>query len=420
MNSSSLRIWRIALVCTTVFVGILLIKRVSIHLVSMPIADREIFFSAGCNVSDVQFSLPVDVSASLREYRDSARAVEDALQEQDAAVAHAAAPLRSDNKRGVYLNPQKAGDDRFLIETLERLTSSSGNALVFDVKGSRVFFSSTSSIAKEKGIEMPLFELANVLSLARQKGVYTIARLVAAKDAGFGSRESSAQIRHPQTGVSVGYEWVDLGSPSVLEYNRQVIRDLAAAGVDEINLDYIRYPTEYAQWQIGLGREEKVEHIEAFIRMARATIDEYGPQTKLGISTYAILGWHYDLHVQILGQDIVKFAPLVDVISPMAYPQTFAAGAYYNPAVDPGSRSYYLVYRTMLGYADLLDPEHHSKLRPWLQAYFMTDTQLKDEMRAVYDAGLCGFTFWSAGNVYHHVYRTMPTVDIPERCLENL
>jgi len=357
-----------------------------------------------------------DVQEALEQYRRAAAEAEALLAQQDSAQV-AAPAVRSDNKIGVYLKPESTANESFFLQTLDQLSAAGGSALVFDVKGAYVYFQTSSSLAAQYSLVKPLFELPSIISMAKQRGLYTIARLVAANDPLLGAREPAVRIRHPQTGTAVGSAWVDLSNPTVLEYNSQVIRDLVAAGVDEVNIDYIRYPTEYAQWQIGLTREEKVERIEKFVQMARRTIDEYGPETKLGLSTYAILGWHYDINVNAIGQDIVRFAPLVDVISPMAYPSTFKEGAYYNPAVHPRSRPYYLVYRTLQGYAELLGEEHAHKLRPWIQAYYMTQKDLRDEMDAVFDAGACGFTCWSAGNHYDHVYAVLQDVETPDRCL---
>jgi hypothetical protein len=166
---------------------------------------------------------------------------------------------------------------------------------------------------------------------------------------------------------------------------------------------------------IGLTGEEKADRIEKFLRMARQVIDENGGRTKLGISTYAILGWNFPVNFEPLGQDIARFSPLVDVISPMAYPATFANGAYFNPLVDPRSRMYYLVYRTLTGYRDMLGADAW-KLRPWIQGYGITATNLRDEIDAVFDAGACGFTVWNAWNDYGLVYQAFPEIRRPATC----
>ncbi len=333
-------------------------------------------------------------------------------------------PSDPSSARGVYLTPSNAGSASHRAEVFRRLKLAGGNAVVFDVKGSRVFFDMAPEdgpLSHELKLVMPLVNLAEVIEEARAQGIYTIARFVALKDQGLGSRRTDAQIRHPKTNVSVGTTWVDGSSQIVLDYNRESIKALALAGVDEINIDYIRYPTEYAQSQIGLTGEEKSARIEQFLRMARETIDAYRPETKLGISTYAILGWNFPVNFESVGQHIPRFAEIVDIVSPMAYPSTFAQGAYYNPATNPGSRAYYLVWKTLEGYKELVGEENARKIRPWIQGYYMTGKDLRDQIRAVHDAGLCGFSVWSAGNYYDALYPVLDDEDDsrPEDCEAN-
>ena len=358
-----------------------------------------------------QGALYFDLETFLEAYRSTSNTVDNMIQKRIKFLS------RNDNKIGVYLNPNKVGEDGFLDSTFDSLDESGGSAIVFDVKGDYVYFQSTSPLAEEFGLINPLYELPEIVAKAKERGIYTIARLVAAKDPILSLNNPDVRIRHPKTNIAVGYEWVDLSNPTILEYNKQVMRDLIAAGVDEINIDYLRYPTEYKQSLIGLTWEEKAERLEKFIRMARSLIDEQDPSVKLGISTYAILGWNFEVNVKPLGQDVVRFAPYVDVISPMAYPSTFKRGAYYDPNKHPRSRMYYLVYQTLKGYEELLGEEYAWKLRPWIQGYYVTQNDMRDEIDAVFDAGYCGFTIWSAGNFYSVPYKVLPELEIPDRCM---
>jgi hypothetical protein len=326
------------------------------------------------------------------------------------------APLRHlPDEIGVFLTERSAGDRRTLLATLEQLKTFPGSALVFTVKGGYVHFAALAPLAKELDLIHPLYNLQEVIALARERGIQTIGRFIAVKDPDLAQALPQTQIKHPKTGRSVGNVWVNPSHPYVLEYNWQILTALVEAHIDEINLDYIRFPTEYDQTRIGLTGQEKADQLEEFLRMARRVIDEHGGKTRLGISTYAILGWNYPVNLEPLGQDVVRFAPLLDVISPMAYPATFAEGSYYNPAKHPRSRMYYLVYRTLRGYDELLG-EQSWKLRPWIQGYGITAKNLRDEIDAVFDAGACGFTVWNAENRYDLVYKVLPSVVRPERC----
>ena len=73
-----------------------------------------------------------------------------------------------------------------------------------------------------------------------------------------------------------------------------MICELARSGINEINLDYIRFSTEQVGALGVYSMEEKSRKVGVFVRMAREAIDACGPETKLGVSTYAILGWHYE------------------------------------------------------------------------------------------------------------------------------
>lgn len=327
-------------------------------------------------------------------------------------------PTDPTTRRGVYLTSGRASDvDGYLQEAIDNLKKSGGNAVIFDVKGSRVYFDTTSPIAEEFGLEKPVEDLPVILKKLKDNGIYSMGRFIAIKDDGFTGVYPLASVRHPTTHEVLSATWIDPSNEYAQEYNMQVLCDLAKSGIDEVNFDYIRFSTEN---YVALGvfsATEKADKVHSFVAKARETIDECGPATKLGISTYAILGWNYPVNLETLGQDFVRFAPLVDIISPMAYPATFAEGAYYYPGKNPGSRMYYLVYRTITGYQELLGEAHKAKIRPWIQGYSVTQQNVQDQIQAVIDTGNCGFQFWNAGNNYDIVYKGMAAMTWPEKCL---
>jgi hypothetical protein len=358
------------------------------------------------------------------------RITENTIPEETPAM-HAAAPEEQgeeltpsppprphpDNHLSVYMTALRTADEYFLEETIEHIKAAGGSAFVFDVKDTYVFFETDSPRAAEFRLIRKKYDIEKVLKLAKENGLYTIARFVVAKDPGLAYAAPETQIRHPVTGRSVGSVWVDPSDETVISYNREILEDLVSyEDLDEINFDYIRFPTEYTMEQVGLTAVEKALHIEAFLRMAREVVTEAKADTKIGISTYAILGWEFDANIGRLGQDFVRFAPLVDVISPMAYPASFAEGAYYDPATHRGSRMYSLVLRTLKGYAERLGEEEAVKLRPWIQGYSASAKDIGDEIQAVYDAGLCGFQVWSPSNTYTPFYKALQETKQPESC----
>jgi len=328
--------------------------------------------------------------------------------------------MQAQRVKGIYLNINNTKNAEFATTVIQKTKQRGLSTIVFDVKERYVYFNSEhGEIAKDAGLVLSLYDLKALIVEAKKEGIYTIARYVAVKDKALGDALPETRIKHPITGARLDSEWVEPSNVTVLEYNRQLITEVAKAGVDEINLDYIRYPTDNIAALSNMTTAEKVVHLEAFVRMARRAIDTVGYDTKLGISTYAILGWYYDSSLINTAQDVKRFAPFVDVISPMAYPGTFAEGAYFNPALHPRSRMYYLVHRTLEGYKEVLGEEHAWKLRPWIQGYYTTANDMVEQMDAVYAAGLCGFTVWSQGNYYGSLYSGLKRWDTPapEHCL---
>jgi len=332
-------------------------------------------------------------------------------------------PLLSQRMQGVYMNIQNVKDPDRAIAMLKDLKKRGFSTVVFDVKDTHVYFEPVhKGIAREANVVLPLYDLRAFVIEARRQGIYTIARYVAVKDFSLGEGIPETRLQNPVTHEPLDTEWVDPSNETVLEYNRQLITEVALAGVDEINLDYIRYPSDNVTALSQIKTTEKAAHLEEFLRMAREAIDTVGYDTKLGISTYAIVGWYFESSIKNIAQDVVRFAPYVDIISPMAYPSTFAVGAYFDPAIHPRSRMYYLVKHTLDEYKELLGPEHAWKLRPWIQGYSASPYEITEEMDAVYAAGFCGFTVWSVGNYYDSLYTAFRNwhTPLPEHCKTHL
>ncbi|PIP65658.1 hypothetical protein COW95_00695, partial [Candidatus Peregrinibacteria bacterium CG22_combo_CG10-13_8_21_14_all_49_11] len=279
---------------------------------------------------------------------------------------------QSVRQRGVYMTATSVSEQDFFEKKIQELIDAGGTTFIMDVKGAYVYFNALSPLAQELKLVQPLYNLPEIIQEAKKRGLYTAVRFLATKDPLLASRHPDARMKNPQTGIGIQGQWVDPSHPTVLRYNEEILREVVAAGVDEINIDYIRYPTEYPMSWVGLTAQERADRLEKWLKMARRVIDEVNPDVQLGISTFAILGWNFEVNVKRLGQDVPRFAPLVDVISPMAYPVTFAVGHYYNPAKHPRSRMYYLVWKTLEGYKQLVGPKHAHKIRPWIQGYYTT------------------------------------------------
>ncbi len=259
----------------------------------------------------------------------------------------------------------------------------------------------------------PLFELPAIIEKLKQDNIYTIVRVIALKDVVFAQKNSTAQLMSKNKTAKVE-GWVDPTNQEVLDYNREVISDILKSGVDEINLDFIRYPTKPSDEFLGVDGAQKIENVTNFVKMVRDVIDEEKPNTILSVDTFAVLPWDNEMTTNHLGQNIKELAKYADIIAPMLYPNTFSAD---NPnyLLKWKSFEYSTVFLTLQKYAEVLGDDA-KKLRPWIQGYHTTKQKMVDQIQAVYDAGFCGFTIWDIENFYADAYNAMAEVEIPENC----
>ncbi|MDQ4036680.1 MAG: carboxypeptidase regulatory-like domain-containing protein, partial [Chloroflexota bacterium] len=133
-----------------------------------------------------------------------------------------------------------------MLDLIERTEA---NALVIDVKETdgRLYYATDLETAADVGAirEAPIFELEELLPMLKERGIYTIARMVVMKDNTSALARPELAVRNSATGEpwrdNIGGAWLDPSAPGVAEYIASIAGDLADKGFDEVQLDYIRF-----------------------------------------------------------------------------------------------------------------------------------------------------------------------------------
>ncbi len=136
-----------------------------------------------------------------------------------------------------------------LDEMLDLLDRTEANALVIDVKETdgRLYYATDLPSAVEVGAvrETPVFDLEELLPMLKERGIYTIARMVSMKDNTSAVARPELAVRNSATGEpwrdNIGGAWLDPSAPGVAEYLASIAGDLADKGFDEVQMDYIRF-----------------------------------------------------------------------------------------------------------------------------------------------------------------------------------
>ena len=192
-------------------------------------------------------------------------------------------------------------------------------------------------------------------------------------------------------------------SKAVQDYNLDILREAAEAGVDDILFDYIRRPEgdlstmRYA----GLDGPDVSSQIDAAIVefLRRAAERLRGTPTRLGVSVFGIAAKSPDE----VAQNVPAMASVVDYIAPMVYPSHWTKGQYN--VSDPSGQPYEIVNRSLKEFQRLVTAaDVDAIVVPWLQDFSLGRTYGAKEVRAQIDAArelnLMGFLLWDPKVTY--------------------
>ncbi len=191
----------------------------------------------------------------------------------------------------------------------------------------------------------------------------------------------------------------------IWEYNIRVAETMLRAGFDEIQFDYIRFPEPYKSLPTQVFPGEagpKPQVLADFLKAACDRIHKFDARC-----TADVFGLVTTVNGALeIGQDWVKLAPVVDAMLPMVYPSHYPHGAFGLP--HPNAEPYKVIVAAISKAHqrnDKLGVKTPEQVRPWLQAFTLGapaygPDQIKEQKRAVYDAGYDGWVLWHPGSKY--------------------
>lgn len=327
--------------------------------------------------------------------------------------------IHHDSLCGIYLNTYSLTE-----KTLQRLIihydSLGCNALVLDFSNVRgtLFYASENKIARENDLIVPIIshphKLANLL---HQHDIELIARVTMFKDTTLTHNypEWRPVIIPDSTDTLLSikkYEehWLNPNNHEVQQYKLDIIKEIISLGVDEIQLDYVRFPTEGHLLDADYGIPDsltKQDVITDFISKVYELTRQEGVTLSADIFGIVALQHHED--VQNTGQDIRMIMPYLDRIHPMIYPSHFY-GEFWGKAY-PGNEPYYFIYRMCSVLRDEIDDD--SKIIPYLESFSLYHNSVDPftvsaQIQAVKDAGLnAGFLFWNSSSNYNATWKAL-------------
>ncbi len=312
---------------------------------------------------------------------------------------------------GIYINKYMASSDKFYA-LVDKAIEHNMNAIVIDIKYDRGETAvEVDSIYSGIGAYSPIFELEKKLAYLKEHNIKAIARIVCFKDNYLGKFNNyKYAMRYPDNDVfrDLSYSiWVSPYSSFVRNYLINIAVKTAEIGFDEIQFDYIRFPSDFPdsskpKWvncpeYDGTG---KFLIIESFLKQAYQKLKPLGVEISADVFGYTV--WLDS--IGIIGQNIEPMAQYTDIIYPMVYPSHFGKNFLNNGTKE--NRTYDIIYGSGINGNKKLS-NLNTDIILFLQdfdwrASTMGDDYINNQIRATNDSHVKGYILWNPSSKYNY------------------
>lgn len=320
------------------------------------------------------------------------------------------------NAKGIYVTSD--GINNKLDSLLQLLDSTELNTMVIDIKDDdgRITFQMSGELIDEFGTARSFIpDIGALMKTLKEHNVYVIARVVAFKDPLLVRTKPELAIHLKDGSVYKDYSnigWLNPLQQDVLDYYVEIAQNIADAGFDEINFDYVRFPTEgkISEIDLGEGFEEltKIDAISAAVKYLCEQIKPMGIYVSADVFGGIITS---TIDQRNVGQSYVQLSSYLDYICPMIYPSHYGDG-YYGidyPDTEPYKMIFYAMNDSNRVLSDLPETGNKAQVRAWLQDFTASwlrhyirygAKEVRAQIDAVYDSGQTSWLLWNAAMNY--------------------
>lgn len=333
--------------------------------------------------------------------------------------------------KAVYVSGPMAGFN--VDHYIDLVNQTELNALVIDIKEAGIVnYETKATMCHELGLYKKNFKVDEVLTKCHENGIYVIGRIVVFRDNALAQKKPEYAIRKPDGTIWLENKnkdgaWTSPAVSGVLDYNIEIAKEAVARGFDEIQFDYVRFPTVTKTNQAAYPADmpDKTDVISGFLRHASEEIKAVRV-VPISADVFGIIAESVS-DGKAIGQQLEMVGQVVDFLSPMVYPSHYAnagkgitmgngVGQTINGILftTPDLQPYEVVKQTLLKTKKRADatPGFKAGIRPYLQdftasyirnkSYYQVygPVQIRQQIQAVYDAGYEEWILWNGKNIY--------------------
>lgn len=339
--------------------------------------------------------------------------------------------------KGIYMTQCVAGTPSFREKVVKLIEETEINAIIIDIKdytGTVSFKTGNSAIDSIGGAGCKVDDMKEFVESLHDKNIYVIGRVTVFQDPLYTKLHPELAVKRKSDGGvwkdRKGISFIDVGAKPYWDHVVAIATSSYAIGFDEINFDYIRFPSDGNMQDIAFthtGSTTKKEMLRQFFEYLDLKLVGTGIVTSADIFGMTTTNTD-DLNIgQILEHALLYF----DYVSPMVYPSHYPPK--FNGWPDPNKVPYEIVKFSMdsaVARANFLQKEILAtttiladgrvatttpdarlvkrigplQLRPWLQdndyPVHYTPEMVRKQIKATYDAGLTSWMLWDPGNTY--------------------
>lgn len=338
--------------------------------------------------------------------------------------------------KAIYMTACVATMPSFREKLVRLADTTEVNSIIIDVKdfSGTIVFPATDPLLKDNvglGCRMKMEDLRGFIGYLHEKGIYAIARITVFQDPYYTKIHPELAVKRASDGGvwkdRKGLSFIDVSARPYWDYIIALGKESYAIGFDELNFDYIRFPSDgdmknisFTWGEKGVSKAEALEHFFAYLHEA---FKDMGVKTSADLFGMTTTNTD-DLNI---GQVLERTMPYFDYVAPMVYPSHYPPN--FNGWKNPNLHSSELIKFVMITGADRAEatttPVFHlgaqrigtstpalytkesydrNKLRPWLQDFDYGGnygpTEVRGQIQATYDSGLNSWFLWDPKNLY--------------------
>lgn len=400
---------------------------------------------------DVHANKNIESSQTAASIESEAIEIKNTGPDTRPVVKHVPLP---DQVKTIYMTSCVAGTIDFRNRIIALAKETEVNSIIIDIKD----YSGTISFSPESAAWKEAWDTAvcgtpdmrGLVQTLHDNNIFAIARITAFQDPLYAKNNpAEAVLRSDQSTVWAdhkGLSFVDVASHIYWDHLIELSAEVYNLGFDELNFDYVRYPSDgnmsdtyFPRSVAGEYGMDKQANLEAFFKYLNQKLDEddrfakyrhenTGRASSTPYTSADLFGMtttnYNDLSI---GQVQDRAAPYFDFLAPMVYPSHYPAS--FLGLGNPNDYPYKVVYHAMKTGVDRMKapttpmegfmhqrvgtstpavymkpgygPE---KFRTWIQDFdYGGDYDAADvraQIQASYDAGVTSWMIWAPSNNY--------------------